>query len=498
MMVTRIRNIKNMKMKKYYNLALSMLIGLVLITACENPKELPTIDLTGVDFVAPVISNAATGNVVLDFNQADTEFEKIEWSSAQYGQQLSVGYNLQVASSTTFEDAQDLAQTGDENASITVKQVNDAALLFGLDPFVEGTIYFRVVSNITGIDDTILESTEITRTVTPYVTDFASIYMIGAALKGWDPILAVELYGIGFKQYEVVAEFHNGEAFRFFEQQDWGPTSYNWTYFDGGTVDANFESAADGDTNLRFIGTTGFYRISVDLSAKTIAMEALSAQPTLFIVGAGVPEAGWGWTTPINMSWVQDGIFEAETQLLANDGSNGAAFRFFTGFDDWGSGLNYPYYVAEGYEIDKNLQDALDGDNNFMFVGASGHYKITVNDIAKTIVVSEAGTAGPPKYLVGAGVPDAGWGWATPIELEQVQVGVYEGTTSFANDAFRVFAAFDDWGSGKNYPTYISDGYTIDANFEDALDGDNNFKFIGTPGTYKFILNENTKTITLE
>lgn len=484
-----------MKMRKIFNLVFGLLIGLGLMTSCEDQKELPTIDLSGTDWVAPVVSNSATGTIVLDYEMADQAFEKIEWSEADYGQALAVGYTLQVDASDAFDAPTDLAETESLDVSPTIKQINDAALLYGLEPFVEGTLYFRVVSSINGLSDTETISNEITRTVTPYVTEFDPIYMIGDAVKGWDTSLAVETYGTGVKKYSVIAEFNNGGAFRFFEQPDWGATSYNWTYFEGGTVDANFENAMDGDTNIRFIGTTGYYRISVDLKAKTITMESLPSQPTLFMVGAAVPAAGWGWTSPVEMTWVQDGVFEATTELL-NDPSS--SFRFFTKYDDWGSGLNYPYYDGEGYAIDDQFEDAMDGDNNFIFTGTTGTYKITVNDIEKTIVISEAGTAGPPKYLVGAGVPAAGWGWATPVELVQVQVGVYEATTEFANDAFRVFAAYDDWGSGTNYPTYIGDGYTIDAGFEDAMDGDNNFKFIGTPGTYKFVLNENTKTITLE
>ena len=472
-----------------------VLLGFVgLFSSCEDDKDLPILGDSST-FVAAQLTNAATGSGALGFDIEGQEFENFSWSSADYGQQLAVGYTFEVATSDTFADANTFVQTEETSASVTVKQVNDVALLLGLEPFEEGTLHFRVISAINGVENTEVVSSTITRTVTPYVTDFSPIYMIGAALKGWDTSLAVEVYGTGPAEYSVIAEFQSGETFRFFEAADWGATSYNWSYFDGGVVDANFENGMDGDTNLRFIGDTGFYRISVDLSDKTITMESLLGQPTLFMVGAAVPAAGWGWDSPIDMTWVQDGVFEATTELL-ND--PGASFRFFTAFDDWGSGLNFPYYTGEGYEIDDKFEDAMDGDNNFRFNGTTGTFKITVNEIDQTIVVSEAGTAGPPKYLVGAGVPAAGWGWATPVELVQIEVGVFEATTDFANDAFRVFDAFDDWGSGTNYPGFADDGYTIDANFENAMDGDSNFSFTGTPGTYKFTLDTNSKTITLE
>ena len=69
---------------------------------------------------------------------------------------------------------------------------------------------------------------------------------------------------------------------------------------------------------------------------------------------------------------------------------------------------------------------------------------------------------------------------------------------NLSNDALRFFTVRDDWGSGRNYPFYETEGYTIDANFENANDGDSNFRFVGTPGTYTLYMDTIAKTITLE
>jgi hypothetical protein len=79
-----------------------------------------------------------------------------------------------------------------------------------------------------------------------------------------------------------------------------------------------------------------------------------------------------------------------------------------------------------------------------------------------------------------------------------VKDGVFTTTTEFVNNAFRFFTSYGDWGSGRNYPYYLNDGFTIDPNFEDANDGDNNFQFVGTPGTYTITVNYLDNTITLE
>ncbi len=235
--------------------------------------------------------------------------------------------------------------------------------------------------------------------------------------------------------------------------------------------------------------TAGDYIVKLILDPTTgFTYNVIGATASIYLVGAGVPDAGWGWGSPIELIQIEPGVYEATNVTFAV-----GAFRVFAIDGDWGSGTNYPTYISDGYAISSNFEDAMDGDNNFQFNGTPGAFKFTLNENTKTIVA----TVGLSKYLVGAGVPDAGWGWTSPIELAQIEAGVYEATTEFANGAFRVFATDGDWGSGTNYPTYISNGYTIDADFEDALDGDNNFQFVGTPGDHRFVLDENSQTITL-
>jgi hypothetical protein len=74
--------------------------------------------------------------------------------------------------------------------------------------------------------------------------------------------------------FEATTDFINGEAFRFFAQKDWGPTSYNYPYFAGGTVSNLFENANDGDKNFRFTGTTGNFKITLNMLDKIVTMTA--------------------------------------------------------------------------------------------------------------------------------------------------------------------------------------------------------------------------------
>ncbi|HRV55712.1 MAG TPA: hypothetical protein P5264_09270, partial [Mangrovimonas sp.] len=67
-----------------------------------------------------------------------------------------------------------------------------------------------------------------------------------------------------------------------------------------------------------------------------------------------------------------------------------------------------------------------------------------------------------------------------------------------ADNNFRFFTSDGDWASGRNYPWYQDAGYTIDASFENAMDGDSNFAFVGTTGTYFLTIDDNNLVITLE
>ena len=208
----------------------------------------------------------------------------------------------------------------------------------------------------------------------------------------------------------------------------------------------------------------------------------------IYIVGAGAVDAGWDWGTPVVLDCAED-VFTAKINLAAG-GDN--TFRFFTAEGDWGSGLNYPHYEGEGYTIDAQLENAMDGDQNFRLIANPGVYTITVDDVNKTISVAKS-----ELFLVGAATP-GGWDWAGPTVMPEVSVGVFQTTFNITNETFRFFTVRDDWGSGLNYPHYSGEGYTIDANFEDAMDGDNNFRYVGAEGEITLTLNTNDLTITIE
>lgn len=271
-----------------------------------------------------------------------------------------------------------------------------------------------------------------------------------------------------------------------------------------GTVSFRLTANVGTDSSIEMITPTQL--LTLVLPEDTGSAGFVCDFDQLWAVGAGLPTAGWGWTTPVQFSCLGNGIYAGNAILQNNAGADNN-FRFFTSEGDWASGQNYPYFIAEGYTIDSRFEDALDGDNNFAFTGVTGNYYVEVNTNTKTITITDPQSYGTCEfdmmYGVGAGLPTAGWGWTTPVIFNCTGEGAYTAYITLQNNGgadnnFRFFTSEGDWASGRNYPYYVSEGYTIDPLFEDALDGDNNFAFTGTSGTYFITIDDVNKTITLE
>uniref|UniRef100_UPI003F6A9812 hypothetical protein n=1 Tax=Polaribacter sp. TaxID=1920175 RepID=UPI003F6A9812 len=326
--------------------------------------------------------------------------------------------------------------------------------------------------------------------------NFDQLWVVGAGAvdAGWGWGSPVKISCTGTGKYEGNINLTN-DSFRFFTVEgDWG-SGRNFPFYgnDGYTIDSRLEDALDGDNNFKFNGTPGEYGLTIDTVAKTITLTdpiSFCAFDQLWLVGAATP-GGWGWDAPTALPCVGAGLYSGEV-TFTNE-----AFRFFTAEGDWGSGLNFPYYVGEGYTIDGNFEDAMDGDNNFSYIGTPGTVTLTIDTNKKSIYIgSEKNCENDQLWLVGAATP-GGWGWDAPTALPCSGNGVYSGEVTLTNEAFRFFTVEGDWGTGLNFPYYVGEGYTIDSNFEDAMDGDNNFSFIGTAGTFALTVDTVNKTITI-
>lgn len=476
------------------------------VTSGSNTTNSVSFSVSSYSEAPPVITSPDnTFELILLETTPNDEAIAISWEDPDFGSNssVSVSYEVQFAQAGTNFAGAVTEGVADMTFSSTHESFNETVLNAGLNAEEAGSLEIRIKATIE-MDGGNMErfSDAVTITVTPYSVELAPIlYVVGAGAvdAGWSWDSPVELALQGTK-YSGNINLIN-DAFRFFTvATDWG-TGLNYPYYEavGYTIDSNLANAMDGDSNFQFTGTPGQYFIEIDTAAKTITLGPPVVGPNcnfdqLWLVGAGIADAGWSWDTPVALPCTGNGTYSGNVALI-ND-----AFRFFSVNSDWGTGTNYPTYEGNGYTIDSNFSNAMDGDSNFSFDGTPGTYFLTVDDINKTI------TLGPEQlqcefdqlWLVGAGVVDAGWSWDTPVALPCTGAGIYSGPVALTNDAFRFFTVNTDWGTGINYPTYEGNGYTIDSDLVNAMDGDSNFEFIGTPGTYTITVDTGNLTITVE
>ncbi|WP_431126116.1 glycoside hydrolase family 53 protein [Flagellimonas flava] len=326
-----------------------------------------------------------------------------------------------------------------------------------------------------------------------YVPEYncQSIWALGdgvpEALWDWDN--AIEL---SCNENKNVIELNLAEnKFRFFTTDgDWtSGVGYQYFINRGYSIDSKLKDANDNDDNFVFEGTPGLYSLEIDGETKSIVVEPVVSE-SYYALGDALP-GGWSFDDATLMESPIFGIRRATVNLSPG------TFRFFTIKDDWASGLNYAYYDDQGYTIDSNLENAGDGDQNFRFVGTIGEYILEINDNAKTITLLGSGPF-PSVWAVGDAVP-GGWDFNdNTIEFTQTFSGIWTANLELNTGIFRFFQEFGTWDTNNNYSYYINEGFDIDANFENDGSSDENFRFIGTPGTYTLTINANSKRITLE
>ena len=486
---------------------LSVFTLLFLIGSCEENEEF--------EFVSPednfeIISPTNGTSLLLDETNVQNTALTIVWQDNVSGAET---YNIDMSTDEAFTSPINIASTSSNNYSFTVEELNSILLNNEVSALQETNIYLRVnAGNYNSIVRVVLssypeENPIITSPDNTFSVVLSDITPDDTAMSvEWDDpnfsidtnvninyYIDVAFSGSSFSSFEVLGETNNRNL------------DITHSELNTAALATGIEAEESGLLDLRVrsvIATTNgdLERIS-ELITINVTTYTTELPPVLYGVGAGLPDAGWGWASPVEIP-LQGTVYGANVNLSPDNGGN---FRFFTDASlQWDSpSQNYPWYEVRGYTIDPNFQNANDGDLNFQFIGTAGEYYLEIDTENKTI------TLGPPVigancqydqlWLVGAGVPDAGWAWTSPASLPCTGNGVYSGNVTFANDSFRFFTdAALEWASPSfNYPYYENEGYSIDSNFQNANDGDSNFSFTGSPGTYTLTVDTLNKTITI-
>jgi len=405
-------------MKKITILAL-LILATFGFNSCEDDDKFEFIAQAPEEFN---FSNSFLSEYVLVPTASGNIGERFTWNGADFDVQTVVSYDLQKSISGDFSDMEVIGTTTENELAVTIGDLLGYARDAGLDndPVTAepntGDVSFRIRAFVGDSGPEVLTAIQILTLVLPEdtgnnnpVCDLDQLWAVGSAMPdagwGWTTPNKFLCSGDGVYSGNVYlipddpTTFpDNVEAFRFFTTEgDWA-SGLNYPYYEGEgyTIDPLFRNADDGDKNFEFLGTAGNYFLTVDTVNKTITLDVQQVTgicdlDQLWVVGSATPDAGWGWTTPIQVICNGEGIYATHVNLIPDDPStfpdNVEAFRFFTTEGDWASGLNYPYYEGEGYTIDPLFRNADDGDKNFEFLGTAGNYLLTIDTVAKTITL---------------------------------------------------------------------------------------------------------------
>ncbi len=359
------------------------------LSSCEEESNLAYIQPATASF--QIITPTTGEGAILSADALNNPAITLTWDPAVYTTPASVTYTVQLApNGSDFSNAQDLSTTTNRNVTITAGQLNTPALTAGAVPFVSTPLDFRIKATVAG------QLPLYSNVITYNVTAFGCLgqYAVGAGIPsagwGWNtPALLACDNNVLTMRVGLI-----NDTFRFFTQNgNWG-SGRNYPYYSGlgYKIVSVLENANDGDSNFRFTGTPGTYRVKIDENTKTIGVAKSTVttglEPTSFwLVGAATP-GGWSWTgsNETELPVVSNNTYEVPVRLTNND-----TFRVWEandGGDSWGStNRNYPYYVNNGYTIDSELVNAADGDSNFRYMGPTGVRLLKINTTTKVISV---------------------------------------------------------------------------------------------------------------
>lgn len=364
--------------KKIFNIIAFAIIAIIGLIACDDRND------TMIETKqAPIVVDLSTDKIVLDSNFPKNPALSVFWDATQYSVPTEIQYRVEASADNKFTKPFTLTTLKESTitSTFTAEQINTAAVSIGLTPYVEGTMYIRVISYL-GTNNSMVATSNITSLkITPYKLSYPDFYLVGeASYVGWNAGASQILYkSDNFSTIYTYLE--NGKNFRFLGQQGWDGTNYsinsdgikdNYKYFK--QASSNIAKADGDDENMKFSGTTGIYKVTIDATSEIKSLTAVASPifgydfAEVYLVG-NVGGNGWDVANALTMTKVSTGVYEFVTTLVAD-----TEFKII-GQKSWGS-LEWGNISSTG----NSGFLAPKGDNgNIKFVGDGSSYKITVN-----------------------------------------------------------------------------------------------------------------------
>ncbi|WP_278353722.1 SusE domain-containing protein [Chryseobacterium gleum] len=358
-------------MKNLFKIFTLFVLGF-LVVSCEKDEDKAVLEVTK----KPTLAGDATTLVLLKANENDKAV-KFTWTNTVFNLAVVNSNALEFAKAGTgFAGAKSADLTaGDLSRTFTVKDLNKIILDAGFLPGVAANIEVRMKVSVGNA--VVSYSNVIPMTITPYLTEYPSFYIVGeASAVGWNAGAAQMLYK-NENISTIYTYLESGKAFRFLGQKDWSPLNYSLDTSGMQTTNKYFKTwssnlAAAAPENILFTGASGMYKITIDsdLAKKTIDVVPSAINnwnpANLYMVGT---INGWNAAGAIPMTNLGGGKFEHTITLPA-----GSQFKFL-GQQSWGD-LDWGNISGDG---NSGLIAPKGSNGNIKFDGTGGSYKISVD-----------------------------------------------------------------------------------------------------------------------
>lgn len=257
---------------------------LICIVSCEDREDI-VLEPNG----SAILMDLSTENLVLDENFPSNSALTITWEPSTYSVPVEVKYTLEISSTEDFATPYVLTSTLQSvtRAAFSVKEMNDAAKIIGLVPYVNQKMYFRVLSYI-GTNNSLQQTSKaVGLNITPYVSSptylYQDLFLIGnAAVGNWDNnadnmTLAPLLKTANSSQYTFTGLFKNGADLGFKIIKVRG----SWdAQFGKGAAEGQLST--DGGSGNLSVPADGYYKLTVDTAALTYSLVPVAPPTTVY------------------------------------------------------------------------------------------------------------------------------------------------------------------------------------------------------------------------
>jgi hypothetical protein len=369
-------------------------------------------------YLVPItLTPSSTAAIVLDVTNATSNAISFNWNASEYGSNV-INYALQFDTvGGNFANPQVIKYGTALTSSITINDLNSAAIAAGVKGGSTKNVEFRIVSFLgTTYSSPLAYSTPVNISVTTFTPIPPTLYIVGdATAGGWDnpvPLPSQQFTRIDEVSYGIVIYLTAGKSYLFL------PVNGDWSHKYGG------ESATGGSllsdnavpgSNTPAPAASGLYEIVVNFQTGTytVTPSAITIPDNLYIVGDAT--AG-GWNNPVPTPSQQFTRIDAVSFGIIVDLTAGKSYLFLPVNGDWSH--KFGGSSATGGTL---LADNAVPGSNTPAPTATGTYQIIVNFQTGSYTVTPFTGALPvPNNLYIVGDATAG-GWNNPVPIPSQQ-----------------------------------------------------------------------------